>query len=591
MASLIVFLIQFVYLYLFQSRQIYGGDSAEYFLSNRTWSIPHPPGYPFYSFLGNVTHQLLFFLPDYFRANFWSIIPTLLAAFFLQKTIRLLTKNNFLAFALSFLYLALFPIWLYASIPEVFALNNFLIILITFLILKYNQNLNKNYQLLIYFLLGLCVAHHHTFVLFLPGWYFLLKKNQIAFFHKNVGKNILYLLLGASFYLYAPIASFFNPPIDWENAKTIIGFLRLITRSSYGTFKSYSGSNPDFLNQIMGAFSSLIFIFTHFRLIGTVIIAAGFFYLKHLQKNVFKFVYITLIIELIFLFYTNFPLTSYFALATYERFLLAIYFLLIVIFAFGYLYLERIIKKINVNYIHNKFFKQILKFLPGFFLIAYIGIVFISNFISVKNLKNLPDFKNYAEDLLDLPKDKAIICVQSDTAFFTVTYLQHLQKYRTDVKFVFVDLLNRDYYRERLKKQYPDLEVGDLQSFFKINSQKYLLLFEKPKDIGIWVPYGLYWQYFPDKPTAQKEIDSLIKNNANLWKRYRIPIIDKNNRQYLHLQSIQQLYLNMLTTYAELLASEKKYPDAKKIIERVLSYDKNNTPALRLQEKLFKLVF
>lgn len=564
---MLIYILQFIIYFCNQSIHLFGGDSSEYFLVSNTWSIPHAPGYPFYSFVSNILRYALFFLPEYFRINILSIIPAVLTAYLIYKIITYFTKHKFIALFSSTLYAFLFPVWLYAEIPEVFSLNNFFIALITYLILLFKKSSKSKYKYLIYLILGLALAHHHTFILFIPGWYFLLSKKRNVFFKKNIFKNIAFLISGLSFYLYVPIASRFNPPIDWENGKTLDGFIRLVTRSSYGTFKAFSSSSPNLINQLFDAFSSIIFIIKDFRIIGLLLIILGLIYVRKINRSFAKFLYISIVFELLFLFYTNFPLGSSFAVAIIERFLIALYFLLIIALAFGIQFLYLKLKMFSNKYLSNIKLKKTVIFSYFLFLILYLCIIIYSNAKYIVQIPNLNYFEVYAKDVLNTVPKNSILSMKSDTGYFTTSYMYYIEKYRSDIILIFVNMLDRKYYRERVKTKYPKViipidkenDTFDLNEFLSKNNKNYNIFFEQLYGKGIWMPYGLLWKYYDDKKTLNKHTSDLIKINEDLWtKIYKFPIDMSNDTKFLHVLSLKSKYVQMLDLYANLLVTNNQ---------------------------------
>ena len=148
-----------IVLSLFSSRFIFGGDSAEFSAIAHTWSIPHPPGYPLYSFLANCITHIIPIGTIPWRTSLLSIIPTVLAAYVLFKILTHLKVKTILSLLTSFLYIVLFPVWEYALVPEVFALNSFLITLITYLLLIYNKNKKSNYIIVAAFFNSVIINH------------------------------------------------------------------------------------------------------------------------------------------------------------------------------------------------------------------------------------------------------------------------------------------------------------------------------------------------------------------------------------------------------------------------------------------------
>ena len=573
-----IYFLQVVIYYINQSRFIFGGDSGEYLIVSNTWSIPHAPGYPLYSFASNILRYALFFLPDYFRINILSIVPAVLTSYLLYKIIVHFIKHKYIALLSSTLYAFLFPVWLYAEIPEVFSLNNFFLALITYLILLFKKSSKSIYKYIIYLLLGLSFAHHHTFILFIPGWYLLLSDKRSVFFKTNVFKNLAFLIFGLLFYLYIPIASSFNPPIDWENGKTLEGFIRLVTRSSYGTFKAYSSSSPNLINQLFDAFSSIIFIIKDFRIIGILFIVLGLTYVRKINRSFAKFLYISIFFQLLFLFYTNFPLASSFAVAMIERFLIALYLLLIIAFAFGVQFSFLKLKVFSKKYLSNIQLKKTVIFSYFLFLILYLCVIIYSNARYMAQIPNLNYFEIYAKDILNTVPKNSILSMKSDTGFFTTSYMYYVEKYRNDIILIFVNTLDRKYYRERVKKKYPKVIIPidkenntfDLNEFLSKNSKNYNIFFEQLNEKGIWIPYGLLWKYYDDKKTLQKNKSDLIKTNEDLWtKIYKFPINLPNDSKFLHILCLKSKYVQMLEIYAQLLIANNQNSQALKYLHLI----------------------
>lgn len=212
----------------------------------------------------------------------------------------------------STLYVFLFPVWQYAEIPEVFALHNLLVITITLLIFGYSK---KQYFLsLSHSLLNGSKRKSSPYFYFVySGWLYLLKSKWHTFLRRQFTKNVLVFVvvsftLGTSFYVYSIIASSYIPPLDWENAKTLAGFIRLITRSSYGVFKAYDASSGNITNQIFDSFSFFIFALHDFRVIGLFFAIIGIFRLKKNDKQMFVFFVTTMLLHLFFFLYQLQPL-------------------------------------------------------------------------------------------------------------------------------------------------------------------------------------------------------------------------------------------------------------------------------------------
>lgn len=598
MLNVFFFLGIFLLLLFNQSIYLFGGDSAEYSTALSTFSIPHPPGYPLYSLLGNLITRIVPFGSIPWKASLLSSIPTLLTAFLIFLIIREITKHSGVAIVSSFFYIFLFPVWLYAEVPEVFALNNLLIAGITYCIISFNKTRSRTSPVFIYVLIGLSIAHHHTFILFIPAWYFLItRKLRKRFFTAGTKKNIVAMLFGVSFYLYAFIASKFNPPIDWENSQSFMGILRLFTRSSYGTFSSYTGVSPNIGNQIFDFFSLFIFIVQDFRILGTVFIILGLIYCIKKRDNISRFLMIALAAQFFFYFYSNFYLKSSLVIATFERFLIASYFILIFYFAFGLVFAFQFIEKKILMYLYNPLSKKISRLFIFLFMCMFILILFITNYGSIKTIKYTKDFENYAIDILNsLPKD-SILYLAGDTPYFTTEYVHSVEKKRPDIKLIYVNLLLRDYYSEKIKRRYPDIYIPPIKlnktvfykQFLEKNSEKFPIFYELPDNEGFWQPYGLLWKYYDTPNHAKEDTQNLLQTNEKLWKGFHIPILAAKQKNILFLSHLQELYARSMNAYLMWLINNNEYDTAiKHIINNQSLLGKDNIIDMNAQLALKK---
>jgi len=576
------YLFLFIILLVNQSHYIFGGDSAEFSLVARTLSVAHPPGYPLYSFLTRVINYVIPFYSTPWKVSLISSVSTIVTSYILFKLLSQLGIPKLISLFSATLFIFLFPIWLYAEIPEVFSLHNLLVISITFLILRYSKKNNIFYLSFIFFLLGLGVSHHHIFILFIPGWLYLLKSKWQDFLYKKFTKRVLFFIvlsfaLGTSFYLYSIIASKYSPPLDWENAKTMDGFIRLITRSTYGVFKAYMGSSGSITNQLFDSFSFFIFILHDFRIIGLLFAILGIVYLKKKNNQIFVFVGITLLTHLFFLFYTNFTLVTSFTIAMYERFLIPIYLLFIIPFAFGVAYSHRILSNFSHKWVKNYVLKRIIMYGYCLFLAAYLSIIMYQNYQVIKKIPRLDYFDVYAKNLLDTVPRGAIFFVGADNSYFTTAYYHFAEGYRKDIKFIFINILDKKYYRDQIRIKYPELSIPesydknkDLSDFVRRNS-RFGIYFDNARG-GTWKPYGLLWKYYETEMTSTAQSETLLKENKRLWSSvYKIPEMDAELRKILHLNVVQDHYINSYFNYSKLLFASSHSEQSELIVKNIIN--------------------
>lgn len=587
--SIIVFIGEIGILWLLRIRHLFGGDSAEYVTIAHTWSIAHPPGYPLYSLLVNLD-RLTHIDPSLVML---SSIPTVIASYVLYRTFLLFRRNKTIALIPAVLYVFLFPVWLYSEVPEVFAMNSMFIAIITYILLSAYLQKKRGVPLRLFFVFGLSLTNHQTILLYLPGWYILAKSHLRSCCNTvpRVLKAFGALLIGLSVYIYAPIAGSFNPPLDFENASTLQGFLRLVTRATYGTFKSYQGSKPDLLTQFLGMGSSFIYILLDFRVIGALFIILGLIWLYRYHRTLFVFAAVTVLCHLVFFFYINFSLINPFGAATYERFLIGYYYILVLLFGLGMQYVLSYIQSIRLSHKELSWIKNISFYLFG---ISFVFIVFISNYRTIHYVNAIHQFDSFATDILNnLPKN-AILATTSDNSTFTVDYYYFVKRYRPDIKLLSVGIFNRSYYQNVLKKKYPELdfhglEVNNLAEFIRSNSKKFPVFFESPVVSGNWVPYGLTWKYYRTDSEAKKDSSALVQANNSIWHSIHIPAVNAHQSNIYHLKTLRDDYVGKLLSYVRYLYSLKEDALASSYIDVILHNDPENREAqglrLRIQSR------
>jgi len=558
---MILLLFTFIYLiyFIYQSQFIFGGDSAEFVTTALTYSIPHPPGYPLYTILEIIFIKIFFFLSPLKAINLISVLSHLLTLYFIFKILKeLRLKILFIVISLCF-YSFILTVWLYNVIPEVYALNNALISALIFFGLKFHQTRNIFYRRLFFIFFGLGLSHHHSILIFFIPFLILDKK----FF----SRDLLFSLIFIPFYLYPAIASYLNPPIDWENSQSFIGLFRLFTRYSYGTFSAYFGSIPNLINQLTILLSSFILIIGEFRPLGILLIFFGGIHLIKKNRFLFNYLSITFFLYLLFLYLTNFNLSYSFSLATFERYLIGLYLILLIFFALGIERFYQLIHKLKEKLIN---FKTSQLIIPFYYLILFLFVLinFFNNFKIIYPLKNANHFEKFAKTILKIPPKNSVLLLKSDLTYFPVTYFYYYLKLRPDIKLIFPSMLSREYYREKVKKQFPDLKLNNnytIVDFIK-NNKNQIIYTEIPYDNN-FVPVGILWLY-QTKKTPENQ-NSIIRVNLDFWlKDKNLPMMNKQLKKIMFFQSLSEFYQERLTDFIIYLTQIKNYQILNEFLSR-----------------------
>lgn len=149
--SLILFL-------TFQSQGIFTGDSGDVVTAAIIGGIPHPPGYPLYSVLGWLAAHVPVGLLSW-RVTLLSSIPHAAAVGLVYALIYTLTKRNILASMFGALSLvANYLFFLYSVTPEVFALFDFFVALLWYLLVLWKDNKRVQYLYAAAFVYGLSLS-------------------------------------------------------------------------------------------------------------------------------------------------------------------------------------------------------------------------------------------------------------------------------------------------------------------------------------------------------------------------------------------------------------------------------------------------
>ena len=582
-----VFVIINSFFIFLQSNFIFGGDSAEYSTVAQTWGIAHPPGYPLYSFLINIANGLIPFGTTPWKVALLSSIPTVITAYVIYRILCLIKLHKYIAFAASILYLFLFPIWQYALIPEVFALHTMLISLITYLLLMFIKKNDKRLLIVASLLCGLSISHHHIFILFLPGWIALLwgKVRKIYADKQLLMRMGVFLCLGASVYLYTIIVSLNNTIIDWENAKTLEGFFRLITRSAYGPFKAYSTSGANIVNQLSDMVSGITFILLDFKPLGIIFIGLGMYASRKFTKQFSNFLFISLSFHFIFLFYTNFALTNSISEGMFERFLIPLYVILIIFLGMGMDYFYKKYYLSIVATIRNANLKNIAK--VGYFL--FLGIFIFSvaqqNYKTISLIAQETTFDQFGKDIVNTVPQGGILSTQGDTTTFTTSYRLYGLKERKDLLLFQLGLMGKANYVALIQKRFPTLVLPEpvksseqYKQFIEHNSKRGYYS-DGEMSIGTWRPYGLLWKYYPDNAAASSDSAVLLADNKRFWEQtYTIPLLSPYEKNIFHLNSVGEYYLHAYQNYAKLLVFMNKYSEAEIVLKNIVDRYKRNDP-------------
>ncbi len=591
--SLILFLSALSFFTFNQVKTVYGGDSGDYLSAASVWGIPHPPGYPLFSLLASLFGHFLPWNTPAWRVAFLSSIPAALTIVFLYKLLNLFFKPR-ISFLSSLLLAVLYPFWLYAEVVEVFSLNNFFIVLLTFLVFSFLQTKKEKYLSLFFLFLGFSFAHHHTIIFLLPAVFLVIRRHVL---NKKTFKKILLILPGGLLYFYLLVAASQKPAVNWGNPNSLANLLKVFFRVGYGTFWATPGIN----NSILGRLISLAvfgrFLIGDFGIIGLILLLIGIF-IRNKNKEgmnkkiLWRYSLISFLIFTLFLGYASFWLSTDFGVATFERFMLAPYIFVTILLTFGIEKIETIFIRIFSN-------KKKILVTSLLFLILFINLPFrnlVKNYPKISVLKSDFTAENLAKDLLDTVEKNGAVFAISDTTFFNSVYLYYSLDYRrNEVKLINYSGLYDNYYQQWLKDKYPGIELEPLKQkeeplkmFLNKNIDKFPI-YSIPSvsvDNFLAIPFGLLYRYFPkDQPPS---LESVLLENERLWQSYHSPLSGSLAKyKNLFLADTISYYEEMSKRLGEFLLINKKYLESEKYLKKSLEFKKTDSETHLLLGRLY----
>jgi len=550
-----------------QTVSIWAGDSGKLVAAAYTWSIAHPPGYPFYMLLGGILTHTVPFHTVAWRMGLLSSLSMALSVYILWKTIFFITKSKMSASIGSILYGLLYPVWLYAMVPEVFGLFSLFSLLIVYVFLRYVETKKRQWFFLLAFLSGLSLTHHHLIILLLLSigiTLFFQKKSLVLSLKPYVLTILALFFFGFSFYLYAPIVSSRYPPFDWEHPASPIGFFRLITRASFGTFKASYGTGQSFLDRGLNLLTFFQYTLKDLGIISIGLFFIGLYGLGKKKRFIFFFfsVYVTLL--LFFFFYAGFPVNSDFSLGTIERFFIVPYQTIALLTGVGVWCVLSFLKTLWKNHtpeLHVPFWiiQVLIVSVAGTFFIRQFRI----NYPKLILLTNDRTLEKLADDIFTSVPQGGILNLQDDTSAFAVDYSYYVLKKRQDIRYMSFPMLQFSYYPSWMRHNFPDVRIPEtptklvykeyLQKFLRANYPDRPLLSERV-DVSVpehWVPRGLLVMYYPTLSDIPDR-GQILEKNVALWQRFQDPFQGSlGTYKHLMMTDVLRYYADKRLTLAQ----------------------------------------
>jgi len=439
------------------SRSVYFGDSGEFIAVAKTLGIAHPPGYPLYTMLAHLFTYLPFGNLA-FRVNLFSAVTSSLTVIVVYFICYKLTKNR-LASASASLFLAFsYLFWLYSLVAEVFSLNNLFVALIILISLHIFENpQGKKLFYLLAFVFGLALTNHHTILFLTPALIFLVLATnpKLLTQPKFLLPASFFFLLGLLPYIYLPVRASQNPVLTWGDPTTLQRFLDVLLRREYGTLSLSAGVgvNPFTISPLI---FYLISSFWQFAAVGAILALLGIIALYQNKKAFIFLLLAYLFIGPVFVFLTKTSPDNVGIAGGIERFFLAshVFFPIWIAISFQML----ITNKLKLL----KYATYLLLFVPILLLIL--------NFEKVNQSKNFL-YEEMGQKMFEVMPENSLLVTFGDKGTMIARYFQAGLGQRRDVILVNFHWLPTPWYKENLKRQYPNFSFPyDKYQHMKLSS-------------------------------------------------------------------------------------------------------------------------
>ena len=409
-----------------------GGDSGEIITAAFILGIPHPPGYPLYTLLGKA-FTCLPVSSIAFRVNLLACFFGALASLMLFRLTVLAVKRmtstikeahlelSASIVALAFGFSGIFFEQALNAKGGIYTLNAFLMFSIIFFVLKFVENPKVRSDIFFAsFLLGLGLANHQTIILILPSLLlYLFMTERRIFTVKSTLVSAGFVLLGAAFYIYLPVRSLANPPLDWGNPENFTNFIAHITRKGYGKLSQNAYSLDLIFKQTIGFFKYLVSeILPVFALLGLLGVYQSY---KSDKKIFWTFFSLLLILGPCFIFIINpepasddWPFIKIFTVPAISVFL--------IFSAAGIGKLFDLLK-------NKKYISSALSVL----LAVILGYNLYTNFKQYNNSSDRIALI-YGKNILKTMDKDGVLFASDDSVMFPLAYLTMVEKVRPDVK-------------------------------------------------------------------------------------------------------------------------------------------------------------
>jgi hypothetical protein len=271
----------------------------------------------------------------------------------------------------------------------------------------------------------------------------LLKKTPILFG---------LLLLGLSPYLYLPIRSAQNPPLDWGNPETLRQFFFHVSAAQYRNLM-FSASSAHLLGQLNQFRMAIV---NEFTIVGSFLGIIGIMSFIALKKEQPKKLLGEFLL-LILIFLADLIYTINFYILDGQPFYIPSYLIFALFIGSGIAFLLDLTGTLFS-------FKKAVIFPISALLCLGLPLYALTRHYSYVDLSDFYEASEYGESAFQNLEYNALVFTSYDGPTFVLWYFQHVVTKRKDVTIISMPLLRYEWYLENIKISSPQLNILEPQA-------------------------------------------------------------------------------------------------------------------------------
>ena len=426
----------------------HGVDGGDLIAAARTLGVPHPTGYPTYTLLAWLFSHLPIGTIAY-RVNLLSAVCAAAAVGLLCRTMQSLLPAGDpapvrlalpAATALTLAFSSL--LWSQAVIGEVYALLALFAALLLWLLVRWQSNASDRPLWLAAFVLGLGLGNHVTLIFAVPAAIVLLwPERRRCCQTRTLLPAVVFFLIGAGIYVYLPFAAAHSPPVNWGNPQTWPRFLWVVTARQYQGFAF--GLDLAAVPGRIAAWAGLLG--DQFGWWGLAIALAGLWVWWHLDRRMALFSLAWMLLAGIYAFLYD--------TGDSEVYLLPAILLLALWWGKGAHALFQFVQHLRP---WQRRGQQVV--------LAVVFLLPLASLVMHWRAADPDDdwlARTYIEQTLESVEPGGLIIARGDRSTFALWYGLYAERQRPDVAIVNGPLLAYIWYRDEIRRLYPDLTMNE----------------------------------------------------------------------------------------------------------------------------------